>query len=241
MTKQNLEKLTPSFITELKISRSNTFAGHNWHEARVIFDASLFQENDLKNYSYQLPLKFETYHPHKKAEFIASRLAMEALFKELGITFPAPVRLSSLPPSWPSGYLGSLAHTKGLAIVALASEKKLKGVGVDCERMERCEQVEKIWDKISNQVEREFFKKNGWHEPHWKLVLFSVKEALYKAAYPRVQEYFGFEQAQIVGIYPETQELILQSEFLEQKVPGTRIHARYDLNKDGVKTLVLMD
>jgi enterobactin synthetase component D len=230
-----------SFISKLEVTGPKNFAGYDWQECRALFDPELFQASELENFTHELPPNFETFHKHKKAEFVASRMAIKELFSKLNISDPLPQRITAQSPVWPASYLGSISHTKGVAVVAMASSSNLKGLGLDCERLERCQQVENIWTKISTHEEREFFHKNRWRDAYWKLILFSAKESLYKAAYPLVQQYFGFEQAQVIALNPQSQELVLRSDFLTAKIPGTTIHARYDLEGDLVKTLVLID
>ena len=230
----------PSYISSLKLLAPQSLGPYSWQECQASYVASEFKIADLKLHDFSYPERFESFHSHKQAEFLASRLALKKIYEHFKCTVTVP-STSSQVPTWPAGHLGSITHTKDYAVVAMAqtSGQKLRGLGIDCERLERTAQIEKTWSKISTLADRQYLEQNQLNDPHWKLLIFCAKEALYKAAYPLVQTYFGFDQANVVSIKQETQEILLASDFLTSK--GIQnLQGSFELEKDLIKAVVVI-
>jgi enterobactin synthetase component D len=108
-------------------------------------------------------------------------------------------------PVWPAGFVGSIAHSEGLAIAVVATSKpqrervRLRALGVDVES--RIQGPAQDWARILARVGRseEQTVPAGWEGVEWATLVFSAKESLYKALYPLVGRYFGFEAARITA------------------------------------------
>jgi 4'-phosphopantetheinyl transferase EntD len=109
----------------------------------------------------------------------AARIVAKALLAELGA--PAGVELprsTSRAPTWPKGFVGSLAHDKEYAAAAVARSTSLRGVGIDIEPA--LPLPEELLDRIATPGERGQI--NG--DLVLARLLFCIKEAVYKAANP---------------------------------------------------------
>ena len=93
-------------------------------------------------------------------------------------------------PIWPQGCTGSISHSPSLAVAVLSTS--LTGVGVDLERQGRV--TGKIWPKVFIEEEAAWLAA----APEFCAdLMFSAKEAGYKAIYPLGQRFIGFHEARI--------------------------------------------
>jgi 4'-phosphopantetheinyl transferase EntD len=90
-------------------------------------------------------------------------------------------------PMFPPRLRGSISHSKELAIAVVAPSSDVRSIGVDLERTR--ELAPRVIERVANAAERA-----GLSALH-ALVLFSAKESIYKALYPEVGRWFGFEAA----------------------------------------------
>jgi 4'-phosphopantetheinyl transferase EntD len=122
----------------------------------------------------------------------AARLALT----ELGFEDPPPIlRGAGREPLWPGGIVGSITHCGPWAIAAVANNQSIQAIGIDLEEI-----VAVPYNEISNvvcsEVERDWVF--GGRDTRLRLaMLFSAKEAIYKALYPLCQKFFDFHAAEL--------------------------------------------
>jgi 4'-phosphopantetheinyl transferase EntD len=108
----------------------------------------------------------------------AARIAARDLFPRLGVP-PQPIPKSrSGMPIWPTGIVGSLAHDSSVAVAAIALGRDFLAVGIDVEPDEPLDPD--LIDIVATARERQTIGEDG----HQARLLFSIKEAVYKAVYP---------------------------------------------------------
>ena len=81
-------------------------------------------------------------------------------------------------PIWPDGIVGSISHSKGLCLSAVAKSSDFQAIGIDVEQFDRMKEssIERIvHSKEKAQIGEDLIKAT---------LLFSIKEAFYKAQYP---------------------------------------------------------
>jgi 4'-phosphopantetheinyl transferase EntD len=108
----------------------------------------------------------------------AARLVARKLLLELGQAAHAIPKSSSGMPVWPHGIVGSLAHDARVAVAAIAMQRDFLSVGVDVEPAEPLDPD--LLRLVATMTERATIHT----DPCRGRVLFSVKEAVYKAVYP---------------------------------------------------------
>jgi 4'-phosphopantetheinyl transferase EntD len=92
---------------------------------------------------------------------------------------PQPVRKAEAGmPQWPDGLVGSLAHDASIALAALARRTDFRSIGIDIEPAEPLEPD--LIDLVATERERADIERS----PLQGRLLFAIKEAVYKAAYP---------------------------------------------------------
>ena len=108
----------------------------------------------------------------------AARIAARDLMQNLGLPPAAIVKSAAGVPIWPEGIVGSLAHDAEVAVAALAKRQTFASLGIDVEPAEPL--AEDLIDIVVSRAERRWIE-DGLHQAR---LLFSIKEAVYKAVYP---------------------------------------------------------
>lgn len=130
----------------------------------------------------------------RRAAFVAGRTAAHAALTDLGRDVPGILAGPAREPLWPAGVAASLSHAGEVAVAVAAPLEQTGGIGID---VELTRPAPELWDQVPLAGERDWLRAiDGAGERARMLVaLFSAKEAIYKAFYPRVGTYFGFEAA----------------------------------------------
>jgi 4'-phosphopantetheinyl transferase EntD len=108
----------------------------------------------------------------------AARIVARELLVQLGYTGCALPKGAGGAPIWPAGILGSMAHDHQVAIAVVSTIQNINAVGIDIEPAEVL--PPKLLDLIATPRERLQIPAGTYHGR----LLFSIKEAVYKAVYP---------------------------------------------------------
>jgi len=134
--------------------------------------------------------------PSRRLEFALGRTAARRALVGLGME-PAPIlRGASGEPLWPEGIVGSITHAAGRALAAVARREDSGGIGLDLEHRSRF--FPKLGASVAFGQERQ--RLEGLPPDRGipaTLEIFSAKESIFKAFFPRVGRFFGFEAALI--------------------------------------------
>ena len=125
----------------------------------------------------------------RRDSFSSGRYCVRAAQAELVIPAQEIGRIERAP-IWPQYCTGSISHSASVAVAALSTS--LTGVGVDIERQGRV--TRKLWPKLFTEEETAWLAT----APEFCAdLMFSAKEAGYKAIYPLGQRFIGFHEARI--------------------------------------------
>jgi 4'-phosphopantetheinyl transferase EntD len=131
----------------------------------------------------------------RRREFVTGRACARSALERLGFA-AAPI----LPgrrgePRWPAGAVGSITHCDGYRACAVARSSDLATIGIDAEPHEPL--PDGLLGDIAKPEEMGWLGKLSRSRPeiHWDRLLFSAKEAVYKAWYPLAESWLGFEDA----------------------------------------------
>jgi 4'-phosphopantetheinyl transferase EntD len=137
----------------------------------------------------------------RRIEFGTARWCARQALAKLGVP-PAPI----LPgprgaPSWPTGVTGSMTHCAGYRAAALAHSRDFAAIGIDAEPHGPL--PDGVRDVIASQEEQLALTELAATAPEasWDKLLFSAKEATYKAWFPLAQRWLGFKDA-LISINP---------------------------------------
>ena len=96
---------------------------------------------------------------------------------------------------WPEGVVGSISHAADVAVALVAPADETPGIGIDIESRRYAPELNQ---HVPRPEERAWLEEADAEERHDRLLaLFSAKEAIFKAFYPRVGRFFGFEAASV--------------------------------------------
>lgn len=123
----------------------------------------------------------------RRREYTMGRNAARRALARLGVP-PASIgrRDPDRDPEWPDGIVGSISHSHGVAVAACARASDVLAIGLDVER------AGPLGDDIVREIcrDEELDALRGAEPPSpsdWPKLLFAVKEAGYKAWFPRTR------------------------------------------------------
>ena len=157
--------------------------------------------------------------PARRASFATARACARRALGELGVP-PAPIpRGSRGEPRWPPGVVGSITHCDGYRASAVARRAEVAALGIDAEPHEPLPSG--ILSRVARPEEEPQLHALSVAEGaiHWDRLLFSAKESTFKAWYPLVETWLGFEDA---SVRFDTEGFFS----VELSVPGPRIAGR---------------
>jgi 4'-phosphopantetheinyl transferase EntD len=136
--------------------------------------------------------KINSFHINRKNEFVLGRIcaskAHEICTRQELLSLPANGDRS---PLWPTEVVGSISHDQFWVGAAVAKKTDLLGVGIDFEVMGRTRVELASHIRSSGDMK----KHPDLTDEELLTLIFSCKESLYKALYPTVKKFFGFEEA----------------------------------------------
>ncbi len=125
----------------------------------------------------------------RAAAYSSGRRVAHAALSALGLD-PVAVPRQGRLAVWPDGVVGCIAHSSDLAVALLGRASRFAAVGVDAER---CQRVgERLARRVLTLSERQQLSRRDE-----TTLRFSAKEAVYKAVYPLVGEYLGFQDVEV--------------------------------------------
>ncbi|MFP7672219.1 4'-phosphopantetheinyl transferase [Marivita sp. S0852] len=134
----------------------------------------------------------------RKADYLAGRSIAQAAMMALDAP-PAPITTApSRAPVWPQGLTGSISHARGRCACML-SRNTDQFYGVDTEAIASGASLTAIRSETLTAQDRTAITKGDLPPAIKATLVFSAKEALFKALHPRVDRYFGFDCAELVA------------------------------------------
>ncbi|WP_336666429.1 enterobactin synthase subunit EntD [Enterobacter mori] len=204
-----------------------SLAGLTLHH--ITFDPATFTDADL----LWLPHHAELSHAgrKRKADHLAGRLAAAYALNERTIPGIGP----SGEPLWPDGISGSITHSGTEAMAVVAPYPAL--IGIDSEAILAENEAREIKDGIIDAQEERVLSRSCYPFALALTLVFSAKESLFKALFPKVKSYMGFDSARITMLDKETLMLALTRP-LTGFDEGTAFTLHWLHNGDGVITLL---
>lgn len=163
------------------------------------------------DYSYCLPESLKNVALTRKHHYIAGRYCAIQAAKNLGFSLPVFPNAETREPIWPQGFIGSISHSKSIAISCIAEAQSFESIGIDAEEMIKTTTGENIASTIASVEELNYLKELNFD--FGLTLLFSAKEALYKALYPLGRKFIDFKEATLskVDLSSMSFELRLES------------------------------
>jgi 4'-phosphopantetheinyl transferase EntD len=130
-------------------------------------------------------------------EFSTGRLLARCAMAALGAAECAIPRAEDRSPVWPDHLRGSITHAGDVAIAAAAAANRVANVGIDLEETERL--TDHLFTKLFTHREIEQLQQA---DPRLPGLMFSAKEAGYKAVHPLIGRFIGFQEAEVDVSWP---------------------------------------
>lgn len=185
--------------------------------------------------------------PKRQAEFLVGRyLSQQAMAMfEPGVScggFELPIGAHRCP-IWPSHLMGSISHSERVAFSVVMNKPLARRgfLGIDVEGIVNEDNAECLREYVLREEDRQYLKTVDLADNVLLTLVFSAKEALFKATYPYIGAYFGFERARVMFIDVEKRciGLALTPEFqLETGIRDTFV-CHYDWQDDHICSLIL--
>jgi 4'-phosphopantetheinyl transferase EntD len=133
----------------------------------------------------------------RRREFAGVRACARAALAQLGMA-PAPIVPGHRgAPTWPAGTVGSMTHCDGYRAAAVAHGGDVLSIGIDAEPAAGLPPY--VLTTIALDAERTMVADLTAAAPGtpWDRLLFSAKEAVYKAWFPLTGAWLDFDEARI--------------------------------------------
>jgi 4'-phosphopantetheinyl transferase EntD len=134
----------------------------------------------------------------RRGDFLAGRHAAREALAQIGILHAAIASGPVNEPLWPTGTIGSISHTAGFAVAAVARTEVLAALGIDVERTGAV--TRDVWPEILQPRERAWVDSQPEEaQDRHATALFCLKEAFYKFQYPQAARWLEFKDVEIMA------------------------------------------
>ena len=189
------ERFLTIFQPEL-IRRASDLLGFACEYSRQHYNHDLYS-----HFGIPFPISIQRSVLKRQAEYLAGRVVADHALKALPVSSSDVLIGRNREPVWPDGVVGSISHTDGIACAVLAMQNKVRAVGIDIESYISQEVLNDIENTIFDSSEISLLKTAEFKNYSIAAtVAFSAKESLFKALFPFVQYYFGFDSVRLGSI-----------------------------------------
>ncbi|MEV6299008.1 4'-phosphopantetheinyl transferase superfamily protein [Actinoplanes sp. NPDC051861] len=182
--------------------------------------------------------------PGRRREFVTARRCAREALARLG---HPPVAIRPGPrrePLWPAGLAGSITHCSGYRAAAVARAGDVVSVGIDAEP--HTPLPPRVTRTVLAGGDADHLAELSGTDPsvHWDKLLFSAKEAVYKAWFPLTRRWLGFGDASLLidpvaGTF--TGLLHVDGTRVDGAPPLTALHGRFVVRNGLVVTAVSIE
>jgi 4'-phosphopantetheinyl transferase EntD len=133
----------------------------------------------------------------RQREYATVRSCARACLERLGYAPVAILPGDGGAPIWPAGVLGSMTHCAGYAAAAVGPLPQISAIGIDAEP--DAPLPDGVLELVATAAERDRLAATRPEPdgPNWDRLLFSAKEAVYKAWFPLVGEWLDHQEAEV--------------------------------------------
>ncbi|MEO6677650.1 MAG: 4'-phosphopantetheinyl transferase superfamily protein [Pseudomonas sp.] len=204
------------------------------------FDTSQLASDDFQRSAIAPPASIQRSVAKRQAEFLAGRVCARAALQQLeGLSF-IPAIGEDRAPVWPAHIAGSITHSTGRAAAIVANKAHWRGLGMDLENLLNFERAERLAGEILTPPELQRMAAGAKDQLALLVTLtFSVKESLFKALYPIVQQRFYFEHAEVLDWTVDGQvRMRLLTDLSSEWRNGTELDAQFGVQDGQLLSLV---
>lgn len=163
----------------------------------------------------------------RRSEYLAGRLVAALALRQSGL--PETVGRNGRAPVWPEGVAGSITHSKDRAIAAVST--RYRSLGLDCEALVSTDRAMQLAATIFSETEARL-RPDALSFGTFFTLVFSAKEALYKALSPRLTRIPGFHEAALTALDPGAMAITMH---------GQTHQIRFRLSAQDCVTLAILE
>lgn len=133
--------------------------------------------------------------PRRERDFAGGRVCAHAALAAVGFRAQPLLRSADRIALWPAGATGSISHSHNYCVAAAG---RLAGahIGIDAEDIGRV--TPKLWNRLFTDAEQARLQQlSGDDATYASTVMFSVKEAFYKAQFPITRAWVSFRDVHV--------------------------------------------
>lgn len=206
------------------------------------FHIDQLQVNQFLEEGLELPSNLQYAIKKRQIEFLCGRLCAKSCMESLG--YPHPPRIPAgedRAPLWPPELVGSISHTDRLATAVVGAAAVIESVGIDIERViedATPQMIKHICCDTDELDELQEIQKISREEA--LTLIFSGKESLYKAVYPKLQRFYGFQAARVRAFGSQRLKIMLVTDLSDAFEQGTSWDLQCRMpSTDLIETMVL--
>ncbi|NVO57358.1 4'-phosphopantetheinyl transferase superfamily protein [Rhodobacteraceae bacterium B1Z28] len=163
------------------------------------YRSGVFRKELFAHFNVPFPDSLQNAVDKRRAEYLAGRLAVKYGFRFLNLPDVPIAQRTDRAPIWPHGISGSISHTCDRC-ASLIYKDPLAMTGVDIEKVVPGPNIEAIRGTALNSTEvRVLSAAQTLGDDQKAVLVFSAKESLFKALYPTVGRFFGFDSAELAS------------------------------------------
>lgn len=206
------------------------------HFCSVTFEREHYRDEWFAEFAIPFPAFLTRAVTKRRAEYLAGRWCCQRLLGAHQVNGTVE-HSAQRAPRWPVGVYGSVSHSENRALVISVRDSSAWRTGVDIERFDRPTMLETAAE-ITDIRERTLLAQRTEDVALGILLAFSAKESLYKALWPEVEAFFGFDAASLVDVNEGTFTLELNQTLSPSLHAGQRFCGRWQYEAPFITTLV---
>ncbi len=173
----------------------------------------------------------------RRREFITGRACSRRALARLGLPATAVASGARGEPLWPAGVVGSITHCEGYRCCAVAHAHDVRALGIDAEVLAPLPAG--VLEVVAGPDERRALRSLPAGAP-WDRLVFSAKEAVFKAWFPLTGRDLEFEDVRLrIDVRDGTFEALLLADAPELG-GAARVHGRWRMDGAIVATAVVI-
>ncbi|MGO1070340.1 4'-phosphopantetheinyl transferase family protein [Lysobacter sp. CA199] len=196
---------------------------------RCRFDLGLYRDELYPLHGLDFPPQFARAVAKRRGEYLAGRICAQRALRRLGVPAGQIGIGPDREPLWPAGAIASISHAGDRAVCIASDDPRVIGLGIDIERGIGAELAEQIRGVVVDAAEETLIRAGFDDFPFGLAAAFSAKESLYKALFPQVRRFFGFEAMRLAQVEP--QRLVFAA--AQTLAPGVRAGQRFAVDCHG--------
>lgn len=177
--------------------------------------------------------------PKRQAEFLAGRYCALRACRTLGHTMSDIPIHSDRSPIWPEGLIGSITHADNIAAGIVAKQVHYRGLGLDIEHLVSTETLPALRNQVASRQEVDCLK-DFYNEQTAYTLLFSAKEAIYKAIHRSVNRFVDFKEVVCFNLEANTLNFQLNAALRLELAPLTKLQVRFAITGGSLTTLCVL-